>query len=67
MSVLPSTSDADCPETADMTRFALLALALALLAGCGVVSGAASVVGAAVSVTTTAVGTAVDVVTSPVR
>jgi len=50
-----------------MTRLALLALALSFLAGCGVVSGAASVVGAAVSVTTTAVGTAVDVVTAPVR
>jgi len=50
-----------------MTRFAALALALTLLAGCGVVSGAASAVGTAVSVTTSAVGTAVDVVTAPVR
>jgi hypothetical protein len=50
-----------------MTRLAFLALALSLLAGCGVVSGAASVVGTAVSVTSTVVETAVDVVTAPVR
>jgi len=42
-------------------------LALPLLAGCGVVSGAASVAGTAVSVTASAVGTAADVVTAPVR
>ena len=50
-----------------MSRLAFLALALPLLAGCGVVSGAASVAGTAVSVTASAVGTAVDVVTAPVR
>ena len=50
-----------------MTRFAFLALTLSFLAGCGVVSGAASVVGTAVSVTSTVVETAVDVVTAPVR
>lgn len=50
-----------------MTRFAVLALALTLLAGCGVVSGAASAVGTAASVTATVVGTTVDVVTAPIR
>ena len=50
-----------------MTRLALLALTLSFLAGCGVVSGAASVAGMAVSVTTTVVGTAADVVTAPIR
>lgn len=53
-----------------MTRFAFLALSLltgSFLAGCGVVSGAASVVGTTVSVTSTVVETAVDVVTAPVR
>lgn len=42
-------------------------LAAPLLAGCGVVSGAASVAGAAVSVTSTVVETAADVVTYPIR
>lgn len=37
------------------------------LAGCGVVSGAASVAGTAVSVTGKAVETAADVVTAPIR
>jgi hypothetical protein len=50
----------------------LLALSMAavttcLLAGCGVVSGAASVAGTAVSVTGSAVGTAADIVTAPIR
>lgn len=54
-----------------MTRL-LLALSIAavtacLLAGCGVVSGAASVVGTAVSVTGSAVSTAADIVTAPIR
>lgn len=48
-------------------RIAVLAVAMSLLAGCGVVSGAASAVGTTVSVATSAVGTAVDVVTSPIR
>lgn len=50
-----------------MARIALVALSLFLLAGCGLVSGAASVVGTAASVTATAVETTVDVVTAPVR
>lgn len=37
------------------------------LAGCGVVSGVASVAGTAVSVTGKAVETAADVVTAPIR
>ncbi|WP_158599932.1 hypothetical protein [Azospirillum cavernae] len=54
-----------------MTRL-LLALSMAtvtacLLAGCGVVSGAASVAGTAVSVTGSAVSTAADIVTAPIR
>lgn len=48
------------------TLVCLLAL-LPMLGGCGVVSGAASVAGAAVDVTATAVGAAADVVTAPVR
>lgn len=42
-------------------------LAASLLAGCGVVSGVASVAGTAVSVTSTVVETAADVVTAPLR
>ncbi len=54
-----------------MTRL-LLTLSMAvvaasLLAGCGVVSGAASVAGTAISVTGSAVGTAADIVTAPIR
>ena len=44
----------------------LLLLTLAL-SGCGVVSGAASVAGTAVSVTATAASTAAEVVTAPIR
>lgn len=50
-----------------MTRLILVLCVSVSLAGCGVVSGAASVVGTAASVTSTAVETAVDVVTYPVR
>ncbi len=50
-----------------MVRWIVLLCVSSALAGCGVVSGAASVAGAAVSVTSTAVETAADVVTYPVR
>lgn len=50
-----------------MTLAALLLPALLLLSGCGVVSAAGSVAGAAVDVTSTVVTTTVDTVTYPVR
>lgn len=50
-----------------MVRFALFGLVLSLLGGCGVVSGAAGVVGTAVNVAASAAETTVDVVTAPVR
>lgn len=50
-----------------MRRWVLFLAFAATLSGCGVVSGAASVAGTAVSVTGKAVETAVDVVTYPVR
>jgi uncharacterized membrane protein YtjA (UPF0391 family) len=45
----------------------ITALSASLLGGCGVVSGAASVAGTAVRVTGSAVETAADIVTSPIR
>lgn len=54
-----------------MLRSAVLLFILSALSGCGVVSGAASVAGTAISVTATAVGTAAetaaDVVTAPLQ
>ncbi|MBP2232171.1 putative small secreted protein [Azospirillum agricola] len=50
-----------------MTRWVLLVCVSTLLAGCGVVSGAASVAGTAVSLAGTAVETTADVVTAPIR
>jgi len=50
-----------------MRRWFLLLPLMAWLAGCGVVSGAASVAGTAVSITGKAVETTVDVVTYPIR
>ncbi|HEY0835106.1 MAG TPA: hypothetical protein VGE72_14475 [Azospirillum sp.] len=50
-----------------MRRFLPLVLFALALSGCGVVSGAASVAGTAVSVTAKAASTAADVVTAPIR
>lgn len=50
-----------------MRLLIVLLMLLPALAGCGVVSGAASVAGAAVDVTSTVVSTTADVVTAPVR
>lgn len=44
-----------------------LVLLAFVLAGCGVVSGAASVAGTAVSITAKTASTAADIVTAPVR
>jgi hypothetical protein len=46
-------------------RIVVVTLALAALAGCGVVSAAGSVAGGAVDLTVGAVGVAADVVTAP--
>jgi uncharacterized protein YceK len=50
-----------------MRRFLPLALVVLALSGCGVVSGAASVAGTAVSITAKTASTAADIVTAPVR